>query len=281
MTRHIILCLVLSLCVGCGGAPKSGKIVFQSNRDGNFEIYTMKDDGSDVHRLTNSPSYDITPSWSPDGKRILFASDREGNWEIYTMDAAGGDVQRLLGPPGAHTAPSWADKGAKILFLSTREFLNGQIYMMDNDGKNLQRITSDSSVKESPVQSPDGLSILYSIAGQGGSGVMSLRLQDRTITRLTPEVYNASNAHYSDDGSAIVLDATVNGRSGIYTMPASGGTLVLRTRPEDDSRTPCWANGTHGFLYSRNDGLSICIMDSSIDRQISSRGDRHPHWIAN
>ncbi len=38
-------------------------IVFQSERDGNFEIYIMKSDGSEVRRLTNNFSWDGWASW--------------------------------------------------------------------------------------------------------------------------------------------------------------------------------------------------------------------------
>ena len=46
------------------------KIVFHSDRDGNREIYTMNDDGSQLRRVTNNPAADIKPLWSPDGRTI-------------------------------------------------------------------------------------------------------------------------------------------------------------------------------------------------------------------
>lgn len=38
-------------------------IVFQSERDGNFEIYKMKSDGSEIQRLTNNSAWDGWASW--------------------------------------------------------------------------------------------------------------------------------------------------------------------------------------------------------------------------
>lgn len=55
----------------------SGKIAFVSARVGNDELYVMEADGSRQTRLTNNPSSDKDPAWSPDGMRIAFRSNRE------------------------------------------------------------------------------------------------------------------------------------------------------------------------------------------------------------
>ena len=44
-------------------SPDSKQLAFQSNRDGNFEIYTMNADGSGVTRLTRTPTDETGPSW--------------------------------------------------------------------------------------------------------------------------------------------------------------------------------------------------------------------------
>jgi hypothetical protein len=41
----------------------NGQIAFDSNRDGNREIYVMNADGSEQTRLTNNPANDIYPDW--------------------------------------------------------------------------------------------------------------------------------------------------------------------------------------------------------------------------
>jgi len=61
------------------------KIGFGSNRDGNYEVYVMNDDGSQQTNLTQHASNDVDVSWSPDGRNIAFASNREGDYELYVM----------------------------------------------------------------------------------------------------------------------------------------------------------------------------------------------------
>src|SRR5258708_2092379 len=51
-----------------------------------YDIYTAKPDGSDLHRLTNSPGYDAEATITRDGKKIVFTSTRNADIDIYTMN---------------------------------------------------------------------------------------------------------------------------------------------------------------------------------------------------
>ena len=55
-------------------APKTGKVVFSSNRSGNWDIWTMNPDGSDPVNLTRDVASDFHPTWSPTSEQILFVS---------------------------------------------------------------------------------------------------------------------------------------------------------------------------------------------------------------
>ena len=61
----LVLMFVFSV-VGVEEAKAESRIAFTSNRDGNYEIYVMNAvDGSNQTRLTNAPSDDPSPAWSP------------------------------------------------------------------------------------------------------------------------------------------------------------------------------------------------------------------------
>ena len=81
-------------------SPDGSRIAFQSNRDGDFDIWVMNADGTGVEQLTDDPAiddpaFDSAPAWSPDGSRIAFQSNRDGDFEIYTMPAVGGQATQL------------------------------------------------------------------------------------------------------------------------------------------------------------------------------------------
>src|ERR1700675_3046041 len=66
-------------------SPDGSRVVFQSNRTGVFQIYSMKADGSDVRQLTNLQDDSYGPSYSPDGKLIALAHGGGGKSDIYLM----------------------------------------------------------------------------------------------------------------------------------------------------------------------------------------------------
>src|SRR3954453_15322871 len=59
-------------------SPRGDLIMFSRQAQGDYEVRTVKPDGSDVKRLTFSPGNDAHMGWSPDGAHIVFASSRRG-----------------------------------------------------------------------------------------------------------------------------------------------------------------------------------------------------------
>lgn len=76
-------------------SPDGQKIAFMSQQEGNWDIYIVNANGSNLQRLTDDPAEDGLPTWSPDGKVLAFVSQRGGSWGIWAMTAGGSD-QRLL-----------------------------------------------------------------------------------------------------------------------------------------------------------------------------------------
>ena len=67
----------------------------------------MDADGQNVTRLTDSPSQDRSPTWSPDGLRIAFTSDRDGDDEVYIMNADGTGPVRLTTSAAPDVLDAW------------------------------------------------------------------------------------------------------------------------------------------------------------------------------
>jgi len=106
---------------------------------GHQEIVLMAADGSDVERVTNSPSTDSSPSWSPDGTKLAFTSDRGGNLDVYVMDVDGSNVVQLTDHPGTDSEPVWSPDGTRLAFASNRAG-PAEVYLMDRSGEGLKRL---------------------------------------------------------------------------------------------------------------------------------------------
>ena len=167
-------------------SPDGTKLLFQSNRDGNLEVYVMNADGSDPVNLTNNATAgantDSQPAYSPDGTRIAFQSNRDGNRNVHVMNADGSNVVNLTaGSPGDDSAPRWSPGGTKIAFHSDRAVFprpgwprNTEIYRMNADGSDVVRLTTNdydpvggsdptnvTGVDSNPAWSPDGTRIVF------------------------------------------------------------------------------------------------------------------------
>ena len=85
-------------------------MAFSSNRDGDFEIFVMNADGTEVTPLTQHSAgvFDGFPRWSPDGTHLAFHSNRDGVFQVFAMNADGTGVIQLTHAGGfGDFVPEW------------------------------------------------------------------------------------------------------------------------------------------------------------------------------
>lgn len=127
----------------------NGKIAFVRYLSGGSHIFVMNPDGSDVTRLTESPGYDFSPAWSPDGTKIAFTrAPVEGMntnpGDIYVMSADGGGLMNLTNNPAWDQDPAWSPDGTQIAFSSNRAADDySEIFIMGSDDSGVRQLTHD------------------------------------------------------------------------------------------------------------------------------------------
>jgi len=82
-------------------SPSGDRIAFDSNRNGDFQIFTMRLDGSDVRQFSNVLG--MHPTYSPDGQWIAFSS----NGNIVALPVHGGALVHITVGTSTDLAPSW------------------------------------------------------------------------------------------------------------------------------------------------------------------------------
>jgi Tol biopolymer transport system component len=223
----------------------NGRIVFSSDRhsnnDQNYEIYSMKPDGSDQKRLTNNTAMDIMPSFSPDGKHITFARGHNGgNFDIYVMRVDGANAIRLTDNPNIDFEPVWSPDGNHIAFRSERDG-NSEIYSMNANGNNQTNLTNNPKFDTTPSWSPDGTKIAYS----SNSGVLGnyeifvMNSNGSSPENVTNNRRANSHPDWSPDGTKLVFMSISNNAWQTYTMDADGANQVRLIN--ESSLYPSWS----------------------------------------
>ena len=89
-------------------SPDGDRIAFSRMEGSQFDIYTIKPDGSDERRLTFGPGTKEHPRWSPDGRFLVYSSDQGGSNAIYIMRADGTGNRRISAGGGSCQHPAWS-----------------------------------------------------------------------------------------------------------------------------------------------------------------------------
>ena len=238
-TSHLLLAIALVALdfSVTGAAPRSGQIVFSSNRTGAWRICTVQADGSHLKQLTQSDSddQDVDPMFSPDGQSVLFTSTRGGKAGIWRMEAGSTGAS----PDGSGVAPG-TKQGQAAAKLSSAVPVGTPERICDGD---------------QAEWSPDGTKIVF-------------RLQERIFTRdlssgqekpLTPEDWpHCSAPAWSPDGKTIAFAARWDAGNAIYLVPAKGGQPV-KVYDKQGACEPHWSPDGARLVYETE--THICMID--------------------
>ena len=124
-------------------SPDGKRVVFQSRRDGQFELYVIGLDGRE-RRLTADPGDDKWAAWSPDGKWIAFTSDRDGSDDVFVMRLDGSGVRNLTRTPALdETHSAWAPDG-RLTFSRHGESGPISLWVIDPGGGAAEQLDTDA-----------------------------------------------------------------------------------------------------------------------------------------
>jgi len=203
-----------------------GRIVWQSLRDNNWNIYSMRADGTDVRRLTDHPLDDENPAWSPDGMLIAFDTRRSGHRQVFTMKPDGSQ-QELLIDYAQH--PCWSADGRFIVF--------------ERKWKIFLFTIAEKSEREL-------------VPGKLATAEMHPAKPGKTATQVplttTIESIKASGPAFSTDGKYLAFTTDARFPWEVAVMPLDGTRLKLLAWGCE----PAWLPGTDRIIFTREAGRS-------------------------
>ena len=228
---------------GVAVSPDGEWLAYDSNREGNQDVYKMSLKDGEPIQMTTDPADDFLPTWSPDGKTIAFYSFRTGNRDLFVMPSDGGHQQQVTHDPAHERYPDWSPDGNKLVFYSDRTGRQ-ELYVMAKSPDGItweepRQLTHEGG--EVPRWSPDGALIAYVTYGsclclcvispEGGSPKVLVEMTD--TSRLPRPTFPA----WSTDSRTVYYNATDRSlRSSIWAVPASGGSPRLLVKFDDPTR---------------------------------------------
>ena len=146
-----------------------------------YDLFSVRIDGQDPQRLTNTPGYDAEATVSPNGKTIVWTSVRDGDLEIYAMDLDGTHPRRLTHEVGYDGGAFFSPDSKRIVYRAqhpaNQEELDQykgllaqnlvepgrlEIFIMNADGSGKQQVTTNGASNFSPYFHPDGHRVIFS-----------------------------------------------------------------------------------------------------------------------
>ncbi|HSE23335.1 MAG TPA: hypothetical protein VLB68_16830, partial [Pyrinomonadaceae bacterium] len=227
-------------------------IAFESQRDGNPEVYVMDLQRSTQRRLTFNSSFDGEPAFSPTGEKIAFSSDRDGNSEIYIMDCDGSLQTNLTNNTAFDGQPTFSPDGKTIAFASDRGGQLG-IWVMDVDGSSPKELAPGVSGSQ-PAFNVWGTKIVFSGAGNSGadSDIWVMDADGSNPNNVSQDARaDDSEPSFSPDGTKIAFTKDVYDGSGseIFVMNADGTDPVNLTNIKGNDYHPMF-NSAPGNLIT-------------------------------
>jgi TolB protein len=263
-----------------GGAwAQKWDLVFNSNRDGNYEIYRLDLTTGEERNLTAAPGTEWVYAG---GERLLLVSDREpepgrdreGRYRLYRSDPEGGELHRLTDFP---VADSWVgalpdDAGWVVCAVVDGD---KELVQIDSRGA-VQRYLTDNDADDChPDVTPDGRTVVFWSNRGGSAELWAMALDGTQVRRLTEYPGNdVVPAHryggegpprISPDGRRIAWMSIREGEDwDVHVMALDGSEVRRLTDHLADDGYPSWSPDGRWLAFdsNRSGSFDVWVLDA-------------------
>jgi hypothetical protein len=286
-----------AIALGTLGAPAvagaafpgaTGLLAFQSDRAGDFGIWTSNADGSNPQPLYDLPgTHEFNPAWSPSGTKVVLQTgplDRS-TFDLVVVDVLTGGATPLLGGPENDRAAQFCDPST-IVFTRQADPANADIWSVDTNGGGLTQLTNAPGSQSFPTCSPNSKRIAYISNQTGTPAIWEMNADGSNQHQIVAGV----DPDYSPDWETLTYAAPdlADGNLEIFELDRKTGATeqVTHSPPPVQNRLPHYApdypDGSVELYFTQIDARlpfaeqNIALLGDPVDGPILFCGNPPP-----
>ena len=138
-------------------SPDGKQILFASERNGPVQLFAVRENGKNLHQVSNLPAIRGRSDWSILGQIVTYSGEA---WhrELYIMNADGSESRQLTPAGGNSQGPSFSTDGNWVAFTAYFDKYGDdhgcEIYIIRADGTDLRRLTDNDYCDYQPRWGP-------------------------------------------------------------------------------------------------------------------------------
>ncbi len=252
-------------------------LCFASNMAGNYDLYRMRADGTELEPILNSPDDEreisfatdgsiafvkegkiwlkghhglefiaqgSEPSFDPKARYLVFRANHNQAQELFIYDLENKTIRQLTSGNSFAGQPSWSPDGEMIAFTAIKDG-NWDIYLVRKDGNDLIRLTDHPARDWFPAWSPDGRKIAFVSAMDGSHQIYFINPDGTGLEKVTQIAGGAERPVFSPDGKLMAFVAYTGQGEGfsareIYILSLSTRWLKRVTSDSFDETDVVW-----------------------------------------
>jgi serine/threonine protein kinase len=241
------------------------------------DLWSIDSEGKNKVRITNDPSIDWNPLWSPDGHYIYFLSDRSGSmnvWRIAIDQSTGktkSDPEQMTVPASECSWLTLSHDGKKVIYSSLEKRTN--IFKMGFDPMKRQfmkpavQITTGSKNYNWLDISPDGKRIATTSSGIQ-EDIYVMNSDGTNIRRLTNDISKDRGVHWSIDGTSLYSYSDRSGKYELWKINADGSGQEQMTKGKEAINNPHFFSNGRNVIAINQESALLFDLTKPIDQRL-------------